>query len=125
VVAAIKTSYLTARFKDVAFNVADVVIWSTAETSVTIIAASIPFFRTLIKHASTRGPSGQRNQSYRLGSLGGSRGFGGTKDRTRGQDRVTGDDNSDIGIMEGAAWPAGGRIVKESAVTVEFSQERV
>jgi len=115
---------LTARFKDVPFRIADVAIWSTAETSVTIIAASIPFFRVLIKNASTRGQSGPRKQSYRLNSFTGTRAIRGSKNLAAGQDTPASDDNnSDIGILGDVAWPAGGRIVKESAVTVEYTNK--
>ncbi|KAF2677267.1 hypothetical protein K458DRAFT_320208 [Lentithecium fluviatile CBS 122367] len=121
IVAAVKTSFLRVRYADKAFSIGDVVIWSTAETSVTIIAASIPFFRVLIKHASTKGQSGPRRQSYRLGSFAGAHG---TESRhlttVRGQNEM-GDDNSDVGIL--GRWPFEGRIVKVSAVTVEFSKK--
>src|SRR5687768_12427180 len=47
-------------------------IWSNAEVAVTIIAASIPFFRVLLRHiTSSHGRSKQiRANSYRLGSYG-------------------------------------------------------
>jgi hypothetical protein len=90
---------------------------------VTIIAASIPFFRVLIKQVSSRGQSVSRKQSYRLGSYTGSRGLGESRHPTARQGApASGDNRSDISILGDDAWPVGGRIVKESVVTVEYSK---
>ncbi|KAF2801191.1 putative integral membrane protein [Melanomma pulvis-pyrius CBS 109.77] len=71
IVAAVKTSYLpgVGNFDDMPFMIIELLIWSDAETAVTILAASIPFFRVLIRNATTRGgATDQYRQSYRLES---------------------------------------------------------
>ena len=51
VACAIKTSYLPkiGTWTDFTFNVADVLVWSLAESSITIVAASIPFLRMMVR----------------------------------------------------------------------------
>lgn len=100
-------------FKDSSFELADLLLWSIAETSVTIIAASIPFFRALVKHVSTGGHSGARRQSYRLESYRASHRSGTINHRP------TADDNSDMSILEDPLPIQG--IIKGSEVRVEYS----
>ncbi|KAF2009084.1 hypothetical protein BU24DRAFT_468476 [Aaosphaeria arxii CBS 175.79] len=113
IAAAVKTSYLpgTGNFTDMPYQIADLLIWSNAESAVTIMAASIPFFRVLFRNvgASWRGEgkSGAtmttgrgygRNKgrgSYRLGSLGSAGDVGG--------DDVGGDDGRKAGVRVGIA----------------------
>ncbi|KAF2707091.1 hypothetical protein K504DRAFT_492641, partial [Pleomassaria siparia CBS 279.74] len=71
IVAAIKTSFLpgVGDFSDMTFQIVDLLIWSDAETAVTILAASIPFFRVLIRDTTTKGGiNDPYRQSYRLES---------------------------------------------------------
>ncbi|KAF2658914.1 hypothetical protein K491DRAFT_582023, partial [Lophiostoma macrostomum CBS 122681] len=51
ITAAVKTAFLPGAgdFTDPNFDFTDLLIWSLAETAVTIIAASIPFFRVLLR----------------------------------------------------------------------------
>ncbi|KAF2477262.1 uncharacterized protein BDR25DRAFT_195757, partial [Lindgomyces ingoldianus] len=55
ITAAVKTSFLPGmiRWKDPLFDAADLLIWATLESSLCIIAASIPFLRVLVRDASS------------------------------------------------------------------------
>ncbi|KAF3001844.1 hypothetical protein E8E13_004195 [Curvularia kusanoi] len=55
----VKTVYLPliGTWADVTYNIADVLIWAITESAITIIAASIPFVRLMMKDISTRGDS--------------------------------------------------------------------
>ncbi|KAF2453484.1 hypothetical protein BDY21DRAFT_126629 [Lineolata rhizophorae] len=73
ITAIVKTSYLPsmARSTDFTYYSANLLIWAAAETAITIIAASIPFLRLLIKAATsslTNSPYG-RSGSYNLQRL--------------------------------------------------------
>ncbi|KAF2872392.1 hypothetical protein BDV95DRAFT_382862 [Massariosphaeria phaeospora] len=122
ITAAVKTSYLPGvkKFEDQSYSLADLLIWSMAETSVTIIAASIPFFRVFVQKASSGGLSGPYRQSYRLESSSNLR-------RSRGISRhitvAEIDEMSDNGIA--ADLPIqGGTIVKGTEVTVEYEVDK-
>ncbi|KAH7121084.1 hypothetical protein B0J11DRAFT_56634 [Dendryphion nanum] len=65
VACAIKTSYIPqiGTWKDFTFNIAEVLIWGLAESAITIMAASIPFMRLLIREVSSRsGSNGRSNK---------------------------------------------------------------
>ncbi|KAM5355043.1 hypothetical protein ACJ41O_001689 [Fusarium nematophilum] len=70
ITATIKTSYLPdiGRWKDFTFSSTDLLIWAASETAVTIIAASIPFFRLALKEVSQKS-SKPRSESYYMGYL--------------------------------------------------------
>lgn len=122
-------------------------IWSNAEVAVTIIAASIPFFRVLLRHVtSSYGRSKRlRANSYRLESYGhGTNGHGsridrhgvkeiamsksGMGDRMRDLDEfsesersILGPDGNGVMITGGGDQGEGGGITKREDVVVEFS----
>lgn len=60
----VKTVYLPliGTWADVTYNIADILIWAITESAITIIAASIPFVRLMMKDNFTRGDS--KSQSY-------------------------------------------------------------
>lgn len=60
----VKTVYLPliGTWADFTYNIADVLIWAITESAITIMAASIPFIRLMVKDISTRG--GSRSQTY-------------------------------------------------------------
>jgi hypothetical protein len=64
VACAVKTAYIPkiGTWLDFTYNSADVLIWGLSETSITIVAASIPFLRVLVREKSSHG------RSYQLGS---------------------------------------------------------
>ncbi|KAF2735685.1 hypothetical protein EJ04DRAFT_434510 [Polyplosphaeria fusca] len=66
VTAAMKTSFVPGvnNWKDPIFSLHNLLIWTHAETSVTIVASCIPFYRVLIRRATCRGTT----QSYQLES---------------------------------------------------------
>ncbi|RWA13734.1 hypothetical protein EKO27_g1375 [Xylaria grammica] len=101
------------RSVDFAYGTAIVLIWLVAEVCSTIIAASIPFYRPLLRHVASRtGKSG--TESYALGSRrrdGHSR-IGSQTDLKSG---IEFDDNSDKGILG-----APSRIVRKTNITVEY-----
>ncbi|OAA59763.1 hypothetical protein SPI_05961 [Niveomyces insectorum RCEF 264] len=68
ITAIIKTYFISGsqRSKDFTFTTANLLIWSGAETAVTIIAASIPFLRLLLKDLSGKGKSTPRPDTYYL-----------------------------------------------------------
>jgi hypothetical protein len=112
ITATIKTSTLpgVGEFSDPTHQLADLLIWSNAEVVVTIIAASIPFFRVLLRtitssyQKSKRSGGGQYRQSYRLESYGNDRSFGigmGRRSRNRGIIEIParGDEMSDKSIL--------------------------
>ncbi|KAF2191841.1 hypothetical protein K469DRAFT_804852, partial [Zopfia rhizophila CBS 207.26] len=70
VTAAIKTSFLpsTQEWTDSTYALADLLIWALAESAVTIIAASIPFLRVLIKNTSAYQNTNPYSVSFRLES---------------------------------------------------------
>lgn len=136
ITAAVKTSFLPGigKFSEPTYELADLLIWSNAEVAVTIMAASIPFFRVLLRQvrSSYSGRSKKPyRQSYRLESYGGAMGNGtlgrkGIKEipKVRGPD---GDDLSERSILgDGIIVGSGGHgnIVKSSEVTIEYSEER-
>jgi hypothetical protein len=129
ITAAVKTSTLPGigKFKDPTFQLADLLIWSNAEVAVTIIAASIPFFRVLLKHiASSYDRSKPPKNSYRLESYGAERATIGTgSKRVKEIERIGDDDWSERGIMEdGTIINNGVSIMKSSEITIEYAEER-
>jgi hypothetical protein len=128
---------------------ADLLIWSNAEVAVTIIAASIPFFRVLLRAVTSSYTRSKqlRHNSYRLESYGngtqpnGSRigrmgvkeiptSKGGMGERHRDLDEFSESERSILGrdgvgviISGGGEEEEGGRggITKRDDVVVEFS----
>ena len=131
--AAVKTSYLPGigKFKDITFQIVNLLIWSDAETAVTILAASIPFFRVLIRNSTSRGGvSDPYRQSYRLESQSNlknsarqSRGFGitgGIKGASMTRGRM--EEMSDSSSLGEILPIQGSGIVK--GVTVKFGEDK-
>ncbi|OSS49881.1 hypothetical protein B5807_05895 [Epicoccum nigrum] len=65
----VKTVYLPliGTWADFTYSIAGDLIWAITESAITIIAASIPFIRLMVKDISTRGDS--RSQAYSDGVL--------------------------------------------------------
>lgn len=79
ITAIIKTYFISGsqRSKDFTFTTANLLIWSGAETAVTIIAASLPFLRLLLKEATGKGKSTSRPDTYYLEDMTRTGGAGG------------------------------------------------
>ncbi|KAF2281080.1 uncharacterized protein EI97DRAFT_429157 [Westerdykella ornata] len=126
ITASVKTSYLpgVGNFKDLTYDLADLLIWSMAEVAVTIMAASIPFFRVLLRYVtSSYVRSKPQPHSYRLESYGGGRRSVKEIVTLGGQD----DDLSERSILrdpQNGALGGHGAIVKSSEIRVEFNQRR-
>lgn len=126
---AVKTAYLPliGTWADFTYNIADVLIWAITESAITIVAASIPFLRPMMKHISSRGGSrGASNgytESHKLDDrLGGSRSLG-TKANIEAQpvsNEGGADDDSDRSILR--EMRDCGKITKTREVTVEYSE---
>ncbi|PSN68566.1 hypothetical protein BS50DRAFT_319876 [Corynespora cassiicola Philippines] len=121
---AVKIRYLPGigKFKDPTHSLSDILIWSHAETSATIIAASIPFFRVLIKHATSRGRPYRYGEGYRLDSyMQGHR-------RESGASGIEADEiispRNDVSLEDMLRAPPPGVIIKESRVNVEFTGKK-
>lgn len=112
---------------DSTYDISEILIWTSAESAITIVAVSVPFLWPMTKHISSRGgsqePSNDYTESYKLdGRLGGSRSLG-TKVNIEAQPastRVGADDDSDRSILREAR--ASGKITKTREVTVEYSE---
>ncbi|KAF2266440.1 hypothetical protein CC78DRAFT_147847 [Lojkania enalia] len=118
ITAAVKTSFLpgAGNWKDPIYSLADLLIWSHAETAVTIVASCIPFFRVLIKNTTSKGSKPYRH-SYRLES------FHNTGRRQKHHGSVdVGDDMSETSILRNAVQ--GGAIVKMNEISVEYHVEK-
>lgn len=129
ITAAVKTSTLPGigKFKDPTFQLADLLIWSNAEVAVTIIAASIPFFRVLLRHiTSSYDRSKPKRHSYRLESYGGKIATIGTGSKgPKERERIGDDDWSERGIMEdGMIVSNGPSIMKNSEITIEYAERK-
>ncbi|ERS95314.1 uncharacterized protein SPSK_01850 [Sporothrix schenckii 1099-18] len=102
ITAIIKTYFImgSQRSKDFTFTTADLLIWSGAETAVTIIAAAIPFLRLLLKEAATKHKTSSPPETYDLDALSRSGVVGGattlTQTQREPQDR---DDASEKSIL--------------------------
>ncbi|KAF2679290.1 hypothetical protein K458DRAFT_314560 [Lentithecium fluviatile CBS 122367] len=122
VTAILKTSYLPGmgHWQDFTWQSSNLLIWSGAESTTTIVSASIPFLRVLVNEvASTHG------NSYNLKNISGGRGTGNLS-RT-GRPRDTGtykrqhDDRSDRSIL-GEEQKREGAIVQTNEVTVAYHE---
>lgn len=126
---AVKTAYLPliGTWADFTYNIADVLIWAMAESTITIVAASIPFLRPMMVYISSRGnsrgPSNGYTESHKLDArLGGSRSLG-TKANIQAQpaaNEAGADDGSDKSILRETRDC--GKITKTREVTVEYSE---
>lgn len=126
---AVKTAYLPliGTWADFTYNIADVLIWAITESAITIVAASIPFLRPMMKYISSRGesraPSNGYTESHKLdGRLGGSRSLG-TKANIEAQPAShegCADDDSDRSILRETRDC--GKITTTHEVTVEYSE---
>ncbi|KAF9699560.1 hypothetical protein EKO04_002643 [Ascochyta lentis] len=126
---AVKTAYLPliGTWADFTYNIGDVLIWAITESAITIVAASIPFLRPMMKYISSRGgsrgPSNGYTESHKLDDrLGGSRSLG-TKVNIEAQpasNGIEGDDDSDKSILRETR--DSGKITKTREVTVAYSE---
>jgi hypothetical protein len=133
ITAAVKTSFLPGAgdFTDPNFDLTDLLIWSLAETAVTIIAASIPFFRVLLRQvrSSYKNRSHMPN-SYRLDSYGGKHGTAKIRHSAIREIGERDDDYSERGILDDDMFVCQGgqtdlgRIVKSSEVRIEWHDEK-
>ncbi|KAF2175453.1 hypothetical protein K469DRAFT_680029 [Zopfia rhizophila CBS 207.26] len=127
VTCAVKTSYLPSvgTWQDFTFNTAEVLIWGLSESAITIVAASIPFLRVLVREASSKGGSGpyhhsdttQSAQTNRTNSLS-------CKSRPNGYgnpERKNGYEGSDKSIL-GEPEEYLGAIVKTNEVRIEYAE---
>ncbi|CAK7230268.1 hypothetical protein SBRCBS47491_007529 [Sporothrix bragantina] len=102
ITAIIKTYFISGsqRSKDFTFTTANLLIWSGAETAVTIIAASLPFLRLLLKEATGKSKSTSRPETYYLENMTRTAGPNGGANMTRAsrppEDR---DDESEKSIL--------------------------
>lgn len=109
------TISLVARNTDFTYGTAFPLIWLTAEVSATVIAASIPFFRPLVRAVA----GSTQKESYNLSKV--SR--PGTNPLVRTHDQLEGDDRSDKAI-----WKPNQHILKQTSITVQhnhYDQEDV
>ncbi|CAK7213449.1 hypothetical protein SBRCBS47491_001803 [Sporothrix bragantina] len=118
IVAFIKCSKIPETASSDMFDTAQLMIWDDAEVSVTIIAASIPALRLLIREA---------NLSARQYYGGGTHGTNHSQSRKATSRRATvvesartGDDHSDKSILDA---PGAGEIYYRTDVTVEHSNK--
>lgn len=124
---AVKTAYLPliGTWADFTYNIADVLIWAITESAITIVAASVPFLRPMVKYISSRGTRGRSNgytESHKLDSrLGGNRSLGNQAniEAQPTSNGVGGDDASDRSILRETR--DSGKITKTREVTVEYS----
>ena len=132
ITAAVKIKFLPGigHFTDPTFQLGELLIWSNAEVAVTIVAASIPFFRVLLRQVSSYNRSKPKyRQSYRLESFG-------RDNPTIGTGRVRSKKITDIGAQDDNISEqsilrdgvlingSGGTIVKSQEVVIEFSDEK-
>lgn len=115
-----KTSTIpfVSRSADFTHGTAIVLIWLVAEVTATIIAASIPFFRPLIRRAAGSKRNGK--ESYGMSSRANRSGGGwGSHDKLGSQADIKGDPssdyNSDIDMIGSTS-----KIVRQTNITVEF-----
>ncbi|KAI1427998.1 hypothetical protein F5Y12DRAFT_101439 [Xylaria sp. FL1777] len=99
------------RSTDFAYGTAIVLIWLVAEVCATIIAASIPFYRPLLRRISSISAKSEL-ESYALSRRGGHSKIGSQADVKSALDF---DDHSDKGIL-----PAQSRIVRKTNIIVEY-----
>lgn len=104
------TISLVARDADFTYGTAYPLIWLAAEVSATVIAASIPFFRPLVRLVTGQ----EQKDSYGLSKV--SR--PGTNPLARTHDRLEGDDRSDKFILKPNA-----HILRQTSITVQHSYE--
>lgn len=128
IIAAIKTAFLpgTGKFTDMPYQLAPLLIWSDAETAVTLVAASIPFFRVLIKKRFSNRATPAYKQSYRLGSYENDRSMGRTSriKNTRSIDVTNNDNLSEQSILNDLPIQGTtgiGVIIKSEEIKVEYS----
>ncbi|KAF2179279.1 hypothetical protein K469DRAFT_596566 [Zopfia rhizophila CBS 207.26] len=120
ITAAVKTSFLpgVGKWEDMAYSIADLLIWSLAETSVTIMAASIPYYRVLIKEVSSRGSAPYR-RSHRLESS--AKNAGRRSRQLEAKEIMERQDDMSDKSMLGDAQRTGA-IMKMNEVTVEYHE---
>jgi hypothetical protein len=110
-----------ARDADFTFGTAIVLIWLVAEVTATIIAASIPFYRPLIRRASSTFRS---KDAYGMSRMNRSRNGGGFGNHSKlgSQADVKSDCNSDQDIL-----PPNSRsmIVQKTKITVQYDARSV
>lgn len=130
----VKTAYLPliGTWADFTYNIADVLIWAMTESAITIVAASIPFMRLMMKDITSRGASRDQSYgntgSYRLADRPGMGRNMGTKTAIKAQTNVYGkatshvksDDESDKSILRDAK--DNGRITQTNEVTIAYSE---
>lgn len=131
ITAVVKTSFLpgTGNFTDMPFQITDLLIWSNAESAVTILAASIPFFRVLIRNRVSNRSTPAYRQSYRLGSFGKDVSVGRTS-RLKGSrsiDITSNDNMSEQSILNDLPIQGTtgiGVIMKKEEIKVEYSSSQ-
>ncbi|KAF2014033.1 hypothetical protein BU24DRAFT_452802 [Aaosphaeria arxii CBS 175.79] len=128
---AIKTSYLPkiGTWADFTFNIAEVLIWGLAESSITIVAASIPFLRLLVREVQSKSGSSAKKSgatSYHLHDR--SKGTLGTRSNIKAQGHVyehelgkKDDDGSDKSIL-GESRGNQGQILQTQEIRVEYGE---
>ena len=99
----------------------NLLIWSGAESTATIVGASIPFLRVLVKEAKSTG------DSYNLKNLTGKRGTGNASRIGRPNEKMYNrhqDDGSDRSILGGEPGKLSGHgaIVQTSELSVAFHE---
>ncbi|KAF2001923.1 hypothetical protein P154DRAFT_155404 [Amniculicola lignicola CBS 123094] len=128
ITAAVKTSFLPGigGYKDITYQLANLLIWSNAEAAVTIVAACIPFYRVLIKKVRSYNSAQKNGNSYRLGSYNGRNPTVGTgrSRKGRGLETEMGEDDLSERSILGEAVRDHGAIVKSSEVTIEYTEDK-
>lgn len=116
VVGLYKTSTIpyVARDADFTYGTSFPLIWLAAEVSATIIAASIPFFRPLVRLA-----RGTRQQKDTYGSYGLSKvSRPNTNPLVKSHDQLEGDDRSDKFILKPSS-----HILRQTSITIQHNSE--
>ncbi|KAF2865260.1 hypothetical protein BDV95DRAFT_507702 [Massariosphaeria phaeospora] len=132
----VKTTYLPliGTWTDFTYNIGSVLIWGLAESSIIIVAASVPFLRLLAKEVSSRSGSGSRSRSrsqgirntFRLTNRSKSGGVISSAGRVKTQieaygDKPKDDEGSDKSIL-GEARADKGKIMQTNEVRIEFGE---
>ncbi|KAF2476833.1 uncharacterized protein BDR25DRAFT_208769 [Lindgomyces ingoldianus] len=122
ITAALKTSYLPGmgHWQDFTWESSNLLIWSGAEATMTIVGASIPFLRVLVKEVSST-----HGNSYNLKNVSSGKGTGNMTRTGRPRDIQTykrhHDDQSDRSIL-GEEQSKDGVIIRSNEVTVAYHE---
>ncbi|ORY01418.1 hypothetical protein BCR34DRAFT_605914 [Clohesyomyces aquaticus] len=124
ITAAVKVSFLpkVMHLPDPTYGFAGILIWTMVETAITIIAASIPFLRVLVRDSTSAGRASKpTGHSYQLHSTPGKIMSSRVQRRDRGNDDLS--DKSILGASDsGTALPSAdtGGIMKQQEIHVEW-----